>query len=69
LEDVMAEEVPNVFEIMSTRRSMRRLKPEPVPAELIRQILKAGVSAPSGGNMQRWQGRDRSMLPNPSAQE
>jgi len=33
---------------------MRRLKPDPVPAELIRKILEAGVSAPSGGNMQRW---------------
>jgi len=33
---------------------MRRLKPDPVPAELIRKILKAGVFAPSGGNMQRW---------------
>src|SRR5580704_16434707 len=50
----MPEEVPNLFEIMRTTRSMRRLKPDPVPAELIRKILEAGVSAPSGGNMQRW---------------
>ena len=34
--------------------SMRRLKPDPVPSELIRKILEAGVCAPSGGNMQRW---------------
>ena len=33
---------------------MRRLKPDPVPAELIRKILEAGRVAPSGGNMQRW---------------
>lgn len=33
---------------------MRRLQPAPVPDELIRQILEAGVCAPSGGNMQRW---------------
>jgi nitroreductase len=33
---------------------MRRLKPDPVLDELIRKILNAGVSAPSGGNMQRW---------------
>ena len=26
----------------------------PVPDALIRQILEAGVCAPSGGNMQRW---------------
>jgi nitroreductase len=29
------------------------LKPDPVPAALIRKILEAGT-APSGGNMQRW---------------
>jgi nitroreductase len=32
---------------------MRRLKPDPVPNELIRKILEASVCAPSGGNMQR----------------
>jgi nitroreductase len=54
LEDVMPEETHDLFEIMATTRSMRRLRPEPVPAALIRKILEAGVSAPSGGNMQRW---------------
>jgi nitroreductase len=33
---------------------MCRLKPDPVPNELIRKILEAGTCAPSGGNMQRW---------------
>src|SRR3979411_2572871 len=50
----MSEEVSVLFEIMQTTRSMRRLKPDPVPAGLIRKSLEAGVSAPSGGNMQRW---------------
>jgi len=50
----MSDETHDLFEIMATTRSMRRLKPDPVPAELIRKILDAGVSAPSGGNMQRW---------------
>jgi nitroreductase len=50
----MPEEILNLFGIMATTRSMRRLKPDPVPAPLIRKILEAGVSAPSGGNMQRW---------------
>ncbi len=31
----MPEETPDLFEIMRTTRSMRRLKPDPVPAELI----------------------------------
>ena len=44
----------DLFEIIRTTRSMRRLKPDPVPNELIRKILEAGVCAPSGGNMQRW---------------
>ena len=50
----MPEEIPNLFEIMQTTRSMRRLKPDPLPDELIGKILDAGVSARSGGNMQRW---------------
>jgi nitroreductase len=44
----------DLFEIIRTTRSMRRLKPDPMPNELIRKILEAGVCAPSGGNMQRW---------------
>jgi len=43
-----------LFDIMATTRSMRRLKPDPVPDALIRKVLEAGVCAPSGGNMQRW---------------
>ena len=42
----------DLFEIIRTTRSMRRLKLDPVPNELIRKILEAGVCAPSGGNMQ-----------------
>src|SRR5438045_8157903 len=51
------ETAPNIvhlFDIIRTTRSMRRLKPDPVPNGLIRKILEAGVCAPSGGNMQRW---------------
>ncbi len=44
----------DLFEIIRTTRSMRRLKPDPVPPELIRQILEAGTAAPNGGNMQTW---------------
>jgi nitroreductase len=55
-EHAMTDTAPNtdLFEIIQTARSMRRLKPDPVPNELIRKILEAGVCAPSGGNMQRW---------------
>src|SRR6185436_16268703 len=50
----MPEASPDLFEIMATTRSMRRLKPDPVPAELVRKVLEAGTAAPSGGNMQLW---------------
>ena len=43
-----------VFEIIHSTRAMRRLKPDPVPDDLIRQILLAGQAAASGGNTQRW---------------
>ncbi|MGH7334072.1 MAG: nitroreductase family protein [Candidatus Rokuibacteriota bacterium] len=43
-----------LFEIIQTTRAMRRLKPDPVPDELIRKILEAGVCAANGGNTQRW---------------
>jgi nitroreductase len=50
---------PNVvendfFEIIGTQRAMRRLKPDPVPEELLRKILWAATRAPSGGNRQGW---------------
>lgn len=44
----------DLFEIIRTTRSMRRLKPDPVPQALLRQVLEAGTCAPSGGNMQTW---------------
>jgi len=40
----------DVFEIIHSTRAMRRLKPDPVPDELIRNILLAGQAAASGGN-------------------
>ena len=44
----------DLFHIIRTTRAMRRLKPDPVPEELVQQILEAGVCAASGGNSQRW---------------
>jgi nitroreductase len=37
-----------------TTRAIRRLKPDPVPRELIRKVCEAGTFAPSGGNRQPW---------------
>lgn len=44
----------NIFDIINTTRTMRRLKPDPVPDELIVKILEAGTRAPNGGNSQTW---------------
>lgn len=46
--------MPDVFEIIESCRAMRRLKPDPVPDELIAKILRAGSCAPNGGNTQKW---------------
>ncbi len=43
-----------LFEAMHSMRAMRRLKPDPVPLEMIRKILDAGIRAPSGQNLQAW---------------
>jgi nitroreductase len=43
-----------LFEAMSTQRAMRRLKPDPVPDSVIRQVLELAICAPSGGNRQGW---------------
>ena len=44
----------DLFDIMRTTRSMRRLKPDPVPDALLSKILESGTFAASGGNMLSW---------------
>ncbi|MEV5612747.1 nitroreductase family protein [Streptomyces sp. NPDC052225] len=46
---------PALFATMSTMRAMRRLRPDPVPDELLDQLVQAAVWGPSGGNMQRYE--------------
>jgi nitroreductase len=41
-----------ILEVMATMRAMRRLKPDPVPDELLKQLVEAATWAPSGGNVQ-----------------
>ena len=45
---------PGLFETMHSMRAMRRLKPDPVPDELLREVLDAAIRAPSGQNTQPW---------------
>jgi nitroreductase len=44
----------DLFDVMSTTRAMRRLKPDPVPDDLLRRCLEAATYAPSGSNRQPW---------------
>jgi nitroreductase len=39
---------------MATMRAMRRLKPDPVPDELLDELVEAATWAPSGGNLQAY---------------
>jgi nitroreductase len=43
-----------LFEAIYSARSLRRLKPDPIPEELITRVLDAAIRAPSGGNAQNW---------------
>ena len=40
------------MEAILTRRSTRKMKPDPLPRELIEQVIGAGRAAPSGSNSQ-----------------
>ncbi len=51
----MATSEPGIFEILDSTRAMKRLKPDPVPIELLRKVLDAGTKAPSGVNTQPWE--------------
>ncbi len=42
------------LELAETRRSVRAYKPDPVPEELLQQVLEAGRLAPSAVNKQPW---------------
>ena len=43
-----------LFDALYSTRSMRRLKPDPVPEELLKKVIEAGIHAPSGSNLQNW---------------
>jgi PPOX class probable F420-dependent enzyme len=45
---------PSLFETIYSLRSIRRLKPDPIPEDTLRKIVEAGIHAPSGGNRQDW---------------
>src|SRR5436305_12930145 len=44
-----------ILEVMATMRAMRRLKPDPVPDELLEKLVQAATWAPSGSNLQSYE--------------
>jgi nitroreductase len=44
----------DLFEAIHSARSLRYLKPDPIPMGIIRELLNAAIRGPSGGNSQTW---------------
>jgi len=44
-----------VMEAISSRRSVRAYKPDPVPRKVLEELLEASIRAPSWGNSQPWE--------------
>lgn len=44
----------DLFEAIYTTRAMRRLKPDPVPREIIMKVIEAATMSPSNSNRQPW---------------
>ena len=53
-DDLTGESGPAFFDLVGRVRAMRRLKPDPIPEDVIWKVLNAGVQAPSGQNTQPW---------------
>jgi nitroreductase len=45
----------DVLELLKSRRSVRRFKPDPIPDEYVEKIIEAARWAPSGFNQQPWE--------------
>src|SRR2546426_1185760 len=43
-----------IYETMRTQRAVRRLRPDPIPDDVLRRVLEAASWAPTGGNVQPW---------------
>jgi F420 biosynthesis protein FbiB-like protein len=50
----MRDEQAEIADAIRTRRSIRRFSGEPVPREVVRELLEAGTRAPSPHNRQPW---------------
>lgn len=44
----------DLYEAMSTLRAVRKLRPDPIPDDVLARVLQAACWAPTGGNQQPW---------------
>ena len=44
----------DVFEALYTTRAMRRVSEDPIPDDILKQMIDASIRAPSGSNRQGW---------------
>jgi nitroreductase len=44
----------DILDLITTRRGVRNFRPDPIPDEILQQILEAGRRAPSAQNRQPW---------------
>lgn len=44
----------DLYDAMSTLRAVRKLRPDPIPADVLNRVLQAACWAPTGGNAQPW---------------
>ena len=44
----------DVFEALYTTRAMRRVSEDPIPDDVLKQMIDASIRAPSGSNRQGW---------------
>jgi len=43
-----------LYDAMSTLRAVRKLRPDPIPDDVLERVLQAACWAPTGGNQQPW---------------
>lgn len=44
----------DLYDAMATQRAVRRLRPDPIPGDVLDRVLQAAAWAPSGANTQPW---------------
>ena len=44
----------DMLRLIQSRKSIRKFSSKPIPENELKEILKTGFSAPSGGNRQPW---------------